>query len=390
MQRVETAPPISLRPAETLAPIKRATTFQSIAFVVFATMLIRIAIIGLASLLSVFDRSGSIRTFVDGVNDQFFVGNYVIAVSLAIYLHYRLTRGEQMNVLFETFTHMLRNRSAIIGAILIFFILIVGDFAPVIATHNPIQPLFGTEGLPPRPQSAPPCIPAFGCEYALNILGIDLNVRDLFSRIVYGARTSLTVGIASVSFAIAIGTMIGLVSGYAGGWVDNLLMMLMDVLLAFPSLLLAIAIVTIQGPGLDNALLAIAIVSIPVYARLTRASVLSVKELEFVTAERSLGAAPGRILFQQILPNTLTPLIVQGTLGIGGAVLEAAALSFIGLGAQPPQPEWGQMLSEARSYVFSAPHLVFFPGIAIMITVLGFNLLGDGLRDALDPRLSRR
>lgn len=389
MQRVETAP-ISLGLTETLAPVKKATTFQSVTFIIFATMLIRMVVIGIASLLAVFDRSGTIRSIVDGINNQFFLGNYVVAIALAIYIHHRLTRGEQMNVLFETFTYMLRNRSAIIGTILIFFILIVGDFAPVIATHNPIQPLFGTEGLPPRPQSAPPCIPAFGCEYALNILGIDLNVRDLFSRIVYGARTSLTVGIASVSFAIAIGTFIGLVSGYAGGWVDNLLMMFMDVLLAFPSLLLAIAIVTIQGPGLDNALLAIAMVSIPIYARLTRASVLSVKELEFVTAERSLGAGPSRILFRQILPNTLTPLIVQGTLGIGGAVLEAAALSFIGLGAQPPQPEWGQMLSEARSYVFSAPHLVFFPGIAIMITVLGFNLLGDGLRDALDPRLSRR
>ncbi len=390
MQRVETASPVSLRPTETLIPVKRATTWQSIAFIIFATMLIRMAIIGFASLLSVFDRSGSIRAFVDSVNDQFFVGNYVIAVGLASFVYYRLTRGGQMNVLFETFTYMLRNRSAIIGTVLVLFILIVGDFAPVIATHGPTETLFNTENLPPRPQTAPPCIPAFGCEYALNILGIDLNVRDLFSRIVYGARTSLTVGIASVSFAIAIGTLIGLVSGYAGGWIDNLLMMFMDVLLAFPSLLLAIAIVTIQGPGLDNALLAIAIVSIPVYARLTRASVLSVKELEFVTAERSLGAPPARILFQQILPNTLTPLIVQGTLGIGGAVLEAAALSFIGLGAQPPQPEWGYMLSEARSYVFSAPHLVFFPGIAIMITVLGFNLLGDGLRDALDPRLSRR
>jgi peptide/nickel transport system permease protein len=390
MQRVETAPPISLRPTETLAPVKRATTYQSIAFIIFATLLIRLAFIGVASLLSVFDRSGVVRGVVETLNNQFFLGNYAVAIGLAVYIHQRLTRGGQMNVLFETFTYMLRNRSAVIGTVLILFILLVGDFASVIATHDPLQPLFGTEGLPPRPQSAPPCIPAFGCEYALNILGIDLNVRDIFSRIVYGARTSLTVGIASVSFAIMTGTLIGLISGYVGGLTDNIIMMVMDALLAFPSLLLAIAIVTIWGPGLDNALLAIAIVSIPIYARLTRASVLSVKELEFVTAERSLGAPPMRILFQQILPHTLTPLIVQGTLGIGGAVLEAAALSFIGLGAQPPQPEWGQMLSESRSYVFSAPHLVFFPGIAIMITVLGFNLLGDGLRDALDPRLSRR
>jgi ABC-type dipeptide/oligopeptide/nickel transport system permease subunit len=161
----------------------------------------------------------------------------------------------------------------------------------------------------------------------------------------------------------------------------------MDVLLAFPSLLLAIAIVTILGPGLQNALLAIGIVSVPVYARLTRASVLSAKEMEYVTAGRALGAGPMRLMFVNILPNVLTPLIVQATLGVGTAVIEAAALSFLGLGAQPPDPEWGQMLSEARALVFTAPHLVFFPGIAITFTVLGFNLLGDGLRDALDPRL---
>src|SRR5690606_376106 len=170
-------------------------------------------------------------------------------------------------------------------------------------------------------------------------------------------------------------------AGYAGGWADNIIMRLMDVLLAFPSLLLAIAVVTVLGPGLQNALLAIAIVSLPVYARVARASVLSVKEMEYVTAERALGGNPIRILFIHILPNAITPLIVQGTLGIGSAVLEAAALSFLGLGAQPPEPEWGAILSEGRNYVFTAPHLVFFPGLAIMITVLGFNLLGDGMRD---------
>jgi ABC-type dipeptide/oligopeptide/nickel transport system permease subunit len=166
-------------------------------------------------------------------------------------------------------------------------------------------------------------------------------------------------------------------------------MRFMDVLLAFPSLLLAIAIVTVLGPGLQNALLAIAIVAIPAYARLARASVLSIKELDYVTADRALGAKPARILFVHIFPNALTPLIVQGTLGIGTAVLDAAALSFLGLGAQPPTPEWGYILSESRSYVFTAPHLVFYPGLAIMLTVLGFNLLGDGMRDALDPRLNR-
>jgi ABC-type dipeptide/oligopeptide/nickel transport system permease subunit len=218
-------------------------------------------------------------------------------------------------------------------------------------------------------------------------MGLDLNARDVFSRVVYGSRESLKVGFAAVVFSIAIGTIFGLISGYAGGWVDNVIMRCMDVLLAFPSLLLAIAIVTVLGPGLQNALLAIAIVSIPAYARLARASVLSVKEYDYVLANRSLGATPARILLVHIFPNSLTPLIVQGTLGIGTAVLDAAALSFIGLGAQPPTPEWGAMLSEARNYVFTAPHLVFFPGFAIMLTVLGFNLLGDGLRDVLDPRL---
>jgi ABC-type dipeptide/oligopeptide/nickel transport system permease subunit len=164
----------------------------------------------------------------------------------------------------------------------------------------------------------------------------------------------------------------------------------MDVLLAFPSLLLAITIVTIYGPGLPNVLLAISIVSIPGYARLARASVLSVKEQEFITAERAIGADHFRIMFNHILPNSITPLIVQAALGIGGAVLETSALSFLGLGAQPPEPEWGAILAESRAYVFTSPHMVFFPGIAIMITVLGFNLLGDGLRDVLDPQLRGR
>ncbi|MBC8100552.1 MAG: ABC transporter permease, partial [Armatimonadetes bacterium] len=232
-----------------------------------------------------------------------------------------------------------------------------------------------------------PCVPAFGCAEPIHLMGLDLNARVVFSRIVFGAQTSLFIGVSVTLFAASIGTLIGLVSGYAGGWVDDVVMRIMDVVLAFPSLLLAITIVTIRGPGLENALLAISIVSIPIYARLTRASVLSVKEQEYIIAGKALGAGPLRIIFLQILPNVLTPLIVQSTLGVGTAVIEAAALAFLGLGAQPPTPEWGQMLSEARNYVFTAPHMVFFPGIAITLTVLGFNLLGDGLRDVLDPRL---
>jgi ABC-type dipeptide/oligopeptide/nickel transport system permease subunit len=285
-----------------------------------------------------------------------------------------------------------------------------------------------------------------------HLMGLDKNARDLFSRLLYGSWQSLRVGTLSVMFAIITGSLMGLFAGFNSGaaqgesvnffgyrlsmvgwrrpvwcivfpilavwdrhilikilvlvgmiagylpgiflalifvYPDETIMRSMDVLLAFPSLLLAIAIVTVLGPGLENALLAVALVSIPVYARLARASVLSIKEMEYVLAVTALGAGSNRILFRHVLPNAVTPLIVQGTLGIGTAILDAAALSFLGLGAQPPTPEWGAMLSEGRNDVFTSPHLVFFPGIAIMITVLGFNLLGDGMRDAFDPRLNR-
>jgi ABC-type dipeptide/oligopeptide/nickel transport system permease subunit len=245
---------------------------------------------------------------------------------------------------------------------------------------------------PPEPAKArqAPCIHLFGCpkDQPQHIAGIDGNVRDQYSRLLYGARLSLMIGFSTVGFAIVVGTVLGAVAGYLGGWADNVIMRFMDVLLAFPSLLLAIAIVTVLGPGLINALLAIGIVSIPAYARVVRASVLSVREMEFVSATRALGGSNVQILFSRILPNALTPLIVQGTLGIATAILDSAALSFLGLGAQPPTPEWGAMLGAERNQVFTAPHLVFLPGIAIALTVLSFNLLGDGLRDALDPRLA--
>ena len=218
-------------------------------------------------------------------------------------------------------------------------------------------------------------------------MGTDGNVRDQFSRIIHGTRISLFVGFSTVGVAIIIGTIMGAIAGYSGGWLDNLIMRFLDVLLAFPSLLLAITIVSVLGKGLQNALLAIAIVSIPSYARVVRASVLSVKENAYVQASKALGGNGSHILFKRILPNAMAPLIVRGTLGIGTAILDAAALSFIGLGAQPPLAEWGQMLGSERNQVFTAPHLVFYPGIAIMLTVLSFNLLGDGLRDAIDPRL---
>jgi peptide/nickel transport system permease protein len=220
-------------------------------------------------------------------------------------------------------------------------------------------------------------------------MGIDGNGRDEFSRIVYGSRISLLSGFAAVTVALVIGTVLGLLSGFYGRWSDTLIMRSMDVLLAFPALLLAITIVTVLGRGLVNAIIAISLVSIPVYARIVRASVLSIREQDFVAADRALGVSNRRILSHRIFPNSVTPLVVQATLGIATAVLEVAALSFLGLGVQPPTAEWGSMLAAERNNVFTAFFLVVFPGIMIMINVLAFNLLGDGLRDALDPRLNK-
>ena len=286
----------------------------------------------------------------------------------------------------------LSNRSAMLGLIIISFLLLVALFADFIAPYpydKSMRDTPGYEASGGRLPERPPCIHAFGCEdIEQHFMGLDRNSRDQFSRIVYGTRISLTVGLVSVSISILFGTLIGLMSGYAGGWFDDITMRFMDVLLAFPSLLLAIAIVTLRkGANLENAMLAIGIVAVPVYARLIRSSVLSIKELEFVTAERALGAGHIRIMLWHILPNALTPIIVQGTLGIGTAVIETAGLSFLGVGAAEPIPEWGKMLSDARDLFQNSPHLVLFPGIAITITVLGFNLLGDGLRDVFDPRL---
>jgi peptide/nickel transport system permease protein len=268
-------------------------------------------------------------------------------------------------------------------------LILIALFAEVLSPYSPYDVLIGEEDVHMR---QPPCIHLLGCpeDQPQHIMGIDGNVRDEFSRVIYGTRLSLIIGFTTVSFAILIGTTLGALSGYLGGGLDNVVMRFMDVLLAFPSLLLAIVIVSILGPGIENALLAIGIVSIPAYARVTRSAVLSTKQMEFVEASRALGGNSMYILFGRILPNSLTPLIVTGTLGIATAILDAAALSFLGLGAQPPTPEWGTMLSAERNQVFTAPHLVFFPGFAIMITVLAFNLLGDGMRDALDPRLAQR
>lgn len=287
----------------------------------------------------------------------------------------------------DAFRELLRKRSAVVGLVLLAVLVVVAVLAPLIAPYEPNEVLLG-EGVRLR---EPPCVHVLGCDESRpqHIAGIDGNGRDVFSRLVFGARISLVAGLGAVGFAVAVGTLLGLVAGYFGGWLGNVIMRVMDVLLAFPALLLAITIITVLGPGLFNAILAITTVTIPVYARVVRASVLSIREMDFVDADRALGVSPGRILWHRILPNSLTPLVVQATLGIATAVLEVAALSFLGLGIQPPTAEWGSMLAAERNQVFTSPHLVFFPGLAIMVNVLAFNLIGDGFRDALDPRLNR-
>lgn len=294
----------------------------------------------------------------------------------------------------DAWHHLLRNRSAQLGMVILGFLVLVALFAPIVATHDPVS--FQD---PNNKVRTAPCVHWLGCPESQPqyLFGLDSNGRDLFSRVVYGTQVSLFIGIATISFAIIVGTLVGAISGFLGGWVDNIVMRFMDVLLAFPSLLLAIALVSVlrplilEGglPPLIPALFAIGFVSIPVYARIVRSSVLSIKEQDYVLADRALGVPNSRILLRTILPNALTSLIVQGTLGIATAILDAAALGFLGLGQQPPNPEWGKMLADERGSVFNAPHLLLFPGLAIMITVLAFNLLGDGLRDALDPRLNK-
>ncbi|RXT05819.1 ABC transporter permease [Ammoniphilus sp. CFH 90114] len=265
-----------------------------------------------------------------------------------------------------------KNKLAMVGGFIIIFFVTIAIFAPVLATHDYKEP-----DLMNRLQ-APSAEHWFGTD--------DLG-RDIFSRILYGARISLWVGTFAVIGSMIAGSFLGIVAGYYGRWVDMIISRFFDIMLAFPSILLAIAIVAALGPSLQNALIAIAIVNIPNFGRLVRAKVLSLKEEEFIMAARAQGMRDSRILFHHILPNSLAPIIVQGTLGIATAIIEAAALGFLGMGAQPPEPEWGKMLADSRQFIQLAPWTVIFPGLSIMLTVLGFNLIGDGLRDVLDPRM---
>ncbi len=289
----------------------------------------------------------------------------------------------------DTLANVLRQRSARVGLVILGVLVFMSVFAPLLAPFDPYDSLLGKEaGVLKR---SAPCIHLLGCPEAQpqHILGTDGNFRDVLSRVMYGGRISLSIGFAAVGFALFVGTIIGATAGYIGGALDNVLMRLMDVVLAFPSLLLAIAIIVALGQqSYLNALLAISIVSIPVYARIVRSSVLSARENDYVTASRALGESSRGILIRRIMPNAITPLVVQGTLGIGGAVLEIAALAFVGV-VPVGEAEWGSMIAFERNQLFNAPHVILAPGIVITLAVLGFNLLGDGLRDALDPRLNR-
>ncbi|MBC5815350.1 MAG: ABC transporter permease [Candidatus Eremiobacteraeota bacterium] len=270
----------------------------------------------------------------------------------------------------DVWLRLRRTPGAIIGLVIVAIILLGAILAPLIAPADPLaQDLLH--------QSAHPSWQ--------HLMGTDRSGRDIFSRILYGSQVSIRIGFEAVGLAITFGTLIGVLAGYAGGKLDAILMSAMDLMLAFPSIILAIGIATILGPSINNLMIAVGIVYIPQYARLARSSVLSVKNLEYIDAARALGAHLPRILLRHVLPNILAPLLVQATLGIATATLEAAGLSYLGLGARPPFPEWGAMLNDARDYWLSAPWALIFPGAAITTMVLGFNLLGDGLRDALDP-----
>ena len=271
----------------------------------------------------------------------------------------------------EIWRQFRKQRLALLGGGILVVLLLTAILAPVLAPRDPLAQDLYIRLQPPSTS---------------HWLGTDDFGRDIFSRVVYGSRISLRIGLIAISLALTGGTLLGLIAGYRGGFADMLIMRLMDLMLAFPSILLAIAIVAVTGPGIENAILAVSIVLVPQFARLVRSSVLTVREATYVEAARALGATEMRLLFYSILPNCTAPLIVQATLGLGTAILDAAGLSFLGLGAQPPVPEWGAMLSGGRELLLRAPWVMTFPGLAIFTVVLGLNLFGDGLRDALDPK----
>lgn len=272
----------------------------------------------------------------------------------------------------DTWRQLRKNNFALIGFSIIILFVLLGLFAPLLTPYGYEDQVLADRLKPPS---------------AAHWLGTDDVGRDIFTRIAFGARISLQVGFFAVSGALVFGTLLGLIAGYFGRWVDMLISRIFDIMLAFPSILLAIAIVAILGASLQNALIAIAIINIPIFGRLVRSKVISLREEEFILAAKAQGMKNRRIIIHHILPNSLAPIIVQTTLGFGTAILDAAALGFLGLGAQPPLPEWGKMLADSRDFIQLAPWTLIAPGVSIMLVVLGFNLIGDGLRDALDPKM---
>lgn len=272
----------------------------------------------------------------------------------------------------EAWVSFKKSKSALVGSAIVLFFVLIAIFGPFFAPQG-----FNDQNLSLRLQ--PPSAEFW--------FGTDDLGRDVFSRILHGTRISLTVGLAAVLISAFAGSFLGIIAGYYGRWIDTIISRFFDITLAFPSILLAIAVVSILGPSLRNALIAIAIINIPSFGRLIRSRVLSIKEEEYIHAAKAIGMKNSRILWKHILPNSMTPVIVQGTLAIATAIIEAAALGFLGLGAEAPQPEWGKMLADARMFLLNAPWAMIFPGLAIMLTVIGFNLMGDGLRDALDPKM---
>lgn len=277
------------------------------------------------------------------------------------------TRGQMLK-------RVLRNRKAVVGGILLAIIVLAAIFADFITVHDPFKQDLRNRLQPPSGE---------------HWLGTDQFGRDMFTRIVYGARISLQVGFIAVGIALLAGGTMGLLAGFYGGWLETVLMRLVDMLLALPGFLLALAIVSTLGPSLTNVMIAVGIAYTPGFARVMRSAVISAREMDYVAAARAAGASDLRIMFRHVLPNTLNPIIVNVTLALAGSILSAAGLSFLGMGAQPPTPEWGSMLNSARGFIRLAHHVVTFPGLAIMMTVLCLNMLGDGLRDALDPRWNR-
>jgi ABC-type dipeptide/oligopeptide/nickel transport system permease subunit len=290
----------------------------------------------------------------------------------------RKKNPEDRHPLVDQLERLWRNKTAVAGMIVIAIFVLTALLAPILSPHDPIDAALYEQLKPPIWSEA---------GSTKNLLGTDDLGRDILSRLIYGARVSLLVAVVTVGIGVLFGSLLGAISGYYKGFVDNLIMRFMDILLAFPHILLAIVIMAYMGPGLRNAMIAIGIIYIPRFARIVRASVLEEYEKDYVTASKAIGAKDWRIIFVAILPNCLAPLIVQTSLGFASAILDAAALGFLGLGAQPPTPEWGAMIAMGRSHILRAWWVMTFPGIVILLAVLGFNLFGDGLRDALDPRL---